>query len=318
MITVKEKIRLIEACFGKSKISNDNKNIVVFCPVCKSHNKDKFKLAIGIEKGMYHCWVCETKGKNIGQLALKYSTQKKASTELYSYFKTDKENEQLRIEEKTIVKLPKDFRLIATNRCHEAKLARSYLKNRGFKEEDIWQFRVGISSKYGYKNRVIFPSFDNCQNLNYYTARTFDQKQKRRYQNSKVSRKDIIFRELDIDFNQEMILVEGVFDLLHTPWNSTCILGSWIDYKYKIFQEIIKHKTPVTLCFDHDALDKTQKIAKSLHELCVPVKISYHGNKDFGDMTKEEVDYWIKEAKPYDNVDRISYLIKGINSGSMF
>ena len=30
MITVKEKIRLIEACFGKSKLSGDNKNVVVF------------------------------------------------------------------------------------------------------------------------------------------------------------------------------------------------------------------------------------------------------------------------------------------------
>jgi len=318
MITVKEKIRLVESCFGKAKLSGDNKNIVVFCPICKSQGKDKFKLAIGIEKGMYHCWVCESKGKNIGRLALKYLIQKKAATELYSYFKTDKDDEQLRIEEKENIKLPEDFRLIATNGGHSAKLARDYLKTRGFKEEDIWRFRVGISDKYGYKNRVIFPSFDKDQNLNYYTARTYNIEQKRRYQNSKVSRKDIIFREFDIDFNQEMILVEGVFDLLHTPWNSTCILGSWIDYKYKIFKEIVRHKTPVTLCFDHDALNKTQKIAKALHELCVPVKISYHGNKDFGDMTKEEVHYWIKEAKPYDNVDRISYLIKGISSGSMF
>ena len=281
MITVKEKIRLVESCFGKSKLSNDNKNIIVFCPVCRANGKDKFKLAIGVEKGMYHCWVCETKGKNVGRLALKYSIQKKAAADLYSYFKTDKDDEQLRI-------------------------------------KDIWQSRAGISEKYGYKNRVIFPSFDANQNLNYYTARSCDPEQKRRYQNSKVSRKDVIFREFDIDFTQELVLVEGVFDLLHTPWNSTCILGSWIDYKYKIFQEIVKNKTPVILCFDYDAIEKTQKIAKSLHELCVPVKISYHGNKDFGDMLKEEVDYWIKEAKPYDNVDRISYLIKGISSGSMF
>ena len=125
MVTVKEKIRLIESCFGRSRMSADNKNTVVFCPVCKSHGKDKFKLAIGLEKGMYHCWVCESKGKNIGRLALKYSTQKKAATELYSYFKTDKEDEQLRIEKEKIVKLPEDFRLVATSRGHAAKIARA-------------------------------------------------------------------------------------------------------------------------------------------------------------------------------------------------
>jgi hypothetical protein len=318
MITVKEKIRLIESCFGKSRLTADNKNVIVYCPICKSKGKDKFKLAIGVDKGMYHCWVCESKGKNIGRLALKYSIQKKAATDLYSYFKTEKDDLQIRIEQEKTIELPEDFRLIATSRGHSAKIARSYLENRGFTEKDLYRFRAGISEKYGYKNRIIFPSFDLKQNLNYYTARTHDSNQKRRYQNANVSRKDIIFREFDIDFNQEMILVEGVFDLLHTTWNSTCILGSWIDYKYKIFQEIVRHKTPVVLCFDYDALSKTQKMAKALHELCVPVKISYHGNKDFGDMSKEEVDYWIKEAKPYDNVDRISYLIKGINSGSMF
>jgi DNA primase len=319
MITVKEKIRLIESCFGKAKLSNDNKNVVAFCPVCKSQGKDKFKLAIGIEKGMYHCWVCESKGRNIGRLALKYSNQKKAATELYSYFKTDKEDEQqLRLEEEKTVKLPEDFRLIATDRGHAAKLARAYLENRGFTKEDIWNFRVGISNQYGYKNRIIFPSFDSEQNLNYYTARTIDPKIKRRYQNCNVSRKDIVFREFDIDFSKELILVEGVFDLLHTPDNSTCILGSWIDKKYKIFHEIIKNQTPVVLCFDHDAIDKTQKIAKMLYEYCVPVRISQHSKKDFGDMSKKEVNYYISNSKPYDNVSRMTYLINEIRSGSIF
>ena len=317
MITVKEKIRLIESCFGEARITADNKNAVVFCPACKTQGKDKRKLAIGIDKGMYHCWVCEVKGQNIGQLALKYALQKKAATDLYTYFKGDKD-EQLPEEERKIVELPEDFRLIGSSGRHEAKLARAYLKNRGYTEQDIWKFRVGTSNEYQFRNRVIFPSFDAEQNLNYYTARSILPDEKRRYHNCLASRKDIIFREFDLDFTQEMILVEGVFDLLHTPWNSTCILGSWIDSKYRIFQEIIKYQTPVVLCLDKDAADKTQKIAKSLSAFCVPVKISYHGDKDFGDMTKEEVEFCLKSAKPYDNVDRISYLIKGISSGSIF
>jgi DNA primase len=317
MITTKEKIRLIESCFGDAKLTADGKNAVVFCPACKRHGKDKKKLAIELLNGVYHCWVCEIKGKNIGALALKHATQKKTATDLYNYYKKDKD-EHVSVEQKKVVALPKDFRLVATSNGTAGKIAKTYLENRGFKPADIWKFRAGISNLYRYRNRIIFPSFDANQNLNYYTARTFDKLEKRRYQNCAITRKDIIFKEFDIDFSKELILVEGVFDLLHTPINSTCILGSWIDKKYKIFQKIIKNKTPVVLCFDYDAIDKTQKIAKSLHEYCVPVKISHHGNKDYGDMTAEEVNYWIKEAKPYDNVGRISYLIKGIQSGSMF
>lgn len=317
MITVKEKIRLIEACFGNAKITADNKNAVVFCPVCKASNKDKRKLAIGIEKGMYHCWVCEVKGHNIGRLALKYSIQKKAATNLYTYFKGSKD-EDVREEKRKIVALPEDFRLIGACRRHGHKAARKYLENRGFAEADICSFRVGISDEYGFKNRVIFPSFDKDQNLNYFTARTMSSTVKKRYYNCFASRKDVIFREFDIDFSKELILTEGVFDLLNCPENSTCILGSWIDKNYAIFKKIVQNNTPVILCFDEDAKDKTQKIAKMLHEYCVPVKITQHRGKDFGDMSKKEVDYWLKEAKPFNNVDRISYLIKTIQSGSVF
>jgi DNA primase len=320
MITVKEKIRLIEACFGEARITNDNKNAVVFCPICKESGRDKRKLAIEIKNGVYHCWVCESKGKNIGRVALKYSIQKKSGTELYTYYKKDKvDDRHVREEQSKSIILPGDFRLIAGNRDITSRNGRSYLENRGFAEKDICRFRVGVSDKYLFKNRVIFPSFDSMQKLNYFTARTFDENIKKRYYNCRISRKDVIFREFDIDFSKELILVEGVFDLLHTPHNSTCILGSWLDKKYRLFQEIIKHKTPVILCFDYDAIAKTQKIAKALHEYCVPVKISYHNiGKDFGSMTKEEVDYFIKQSKPYDNVNRISYLIKGISSGSIF
>ena len=318
MITVKEKIRLIESCFGKSKISNDNKNIVVFCPVCKTNNRDKFKLAIGIEKGMYHCWVCETKGKNVGHLALKYSMQKKAATELYSYYKSGKDEDHLRVEKEKIVELPEDFRLVATARGTRSKAARSYLASRGFKEEDIWRYRIGISNDYFFKNRVIFPSFGKDQELNFFTARSILKDIKKRYYNCSAKRKDIIFNEIDIDFSKELILTEGVFDLLNCPENSTCLLGSWINKDYKLFQKIVKNKTPVVLCLDEDAKNKTQKIAKSLYEYGIDVKISQHKEKDFGDMTKNEIQNCIKEAKPFNNVDRISYLIQSIHSGSMF
>jgi DNA primase len=318
MITVKEKIRLIEACFGMVKIANDNKNVVVFCPICKEKGRDKRKLAIEIKNGVYHCWVCESKGKNIGRLALKHSMQKKAAIDLYTYYKKDKDDECIQTEQRKNIILPSDFRLIATNRDITARSGRDYLKNRGFKEKDIWRFRAGVSNTYLFKNRVIFPSFDNEQNLNFFTARTFDKNIKKRYYNASGKRKNIIFNEFDIDFKKELVLVEGVFDLLNAPENSTCILGSWIDKSYKLFQMLVKNKTPVILCFDEDAINKTQKIAKSLHEYCVDVKISNHKSKDFGDMEKDEVNYWINTAKPYNNVNRISYLIKEISSGSMF
>jgi len=194
----------------------------------------------------------------------------------------------------------------------------NYLHKRGFNSEKIQKFRIGVSEDYKFANRVIFPSFDSNQNLNYFIARSIDPNEKRRYRNCSYPRKNLIFREFDLSFDREIILTEGVFDLVQCPDNSTCVLGSWIDESYLLFQRIVQNKTPVVLCFDPDAKKKMIKIAKKLYEYCIEVKISNHVGKDFGDMTKNEVNTALSESKPYDNVERVGYLINELRSGSIF
>ena len=322
MITVQRKIQLIESTFGKGIVSSSGENIAVVCPFCKQNRKvshQKRKLSINLSTGVYHCWVCESKGPNIGKVALRTSIQKDAAYELLACFKR-KNKEIEEVEVKKLVQLPEDFRLIAKSyeKNKLAKLGAGYLIERGFTIEDMWRFKVGVSDQYQFINRVIFPSFDANQRLNYFVARTFEKDNKRRYFNCKDSRKNIIFNEFDIDFQKELVIVEGVFDLLNCPENSTCILGSWMSKNYMLFQKIVENKTPVILCLDPDAMSKTQKISKTLYEFCVDVRISQHKDKDFADMTREEVNYWIDTAKRFDNINRVSYLIKGIKSGSIF
>jgi len=324
MIVIKRKLQLIESIFGQVNRTASGKNVSILCPVCIANGKktEKKKLSICLESGIYHCWVCETKGANIGKLAIKNNyLQKDASKELYSIYNNKKEETSNEVEKiiNDQVLLPDDFSLLAISKdTNSAVSAKKYLYERNFSDDDFWRFKPGISNKYPFKNRIIFPSFDSNQNLNYFIARSYDSNEKKRYYNCSKSRKNIIFNEVFLDFKKTLILTEGIFDLVHCPYNSTCILGSWIDGGYLLFKKIIKNRTPVILCLDPDAKVKTQKIAKLLYEYCVDVKISEHKNNDFGDMTKKEVDYWINTAKRFDNVDRVSYLIKDIKSGSIF
>ena len=153
--------------------------------------------------------------------------------------------------------------------------------------------------------------------MNYFISRTIIPNSSYRYKNFEGSRKEIIFKEIDLDFKKPLVLVEGVFDLVNCPDNATCILGSWLDINYKLFKKIVKNKTPVTLCFDPDAREKSLKIAKSLYEYCIDVKLSQHTEKDFGDMSQEEVKYFIETAKQFDNANLVRYLINNISSGSI-
>ena len=69
VITLKQKKDLLSAVFGECSMSSNGKDIAVFCPVCKKSpkTKKKKKLSIVVETGVYHCWVCESKGKNIAR-----------------------------------------------------------------------------------------------------------------------------------------------------------------------------------------------------------------------------------------------------------
>ena len=67
IFTIKQKKDLIVSIFGDGPVSSNGKDIAVYCPICRKSPKikKKKKLSIGIEKCVYHCWVCEAKGKNI-------------------------------------------------------------------------------------------------------------------------------------------------------------------------------------------------------------------------------------------------------------
>ena len=321
MITLSQKLNLIEACFGTYHVSGDGKNSSIVCPFCKAKGKatSKKKLSINIETGVYHCWVCESKGRNIGSAAFKFSSNRvnaKKLSEAYGGFK--KAVEEI-IEEHVL--LPEDFKLLTNLNNRGSKKYKyhiSYLKDRGLTTEDLHKFCIGVSDTYEYKNSVIFPSHDVAGNLNYFISRSINKKSYRRYKNCSVSRKEIIFRQFNLDFKKELILVEGVFDLINAPINSTCILGSWLNEDYLLFREIVKNKTPVVLCLDPDARKKSMKIMKLLNSYCVPARLSLHNNKDFGDMSKDEIQYFINNAKPFDFAQSVRYLISNINSGSMF
>jgi len=322
MLTNSERLKKIEACFGPGKISASGNNVSVVCLTC--HDAGNFtkkkKLSIEIETGVYHCWVCEAKGANPGRLAMKSSSCSnlvgaKSLFQIYQK-KTEKVEEIVKEEH---AKLPGDFKLVFNlENDKNFRLHYAYLKNRGMNNITMKRLRIGVSDEYAFKNRVIFPSFDTDQRLNYFVSRTIDPSETYKYKNFKGKKKEVIFREIDLDFSKELILTEGVFDLMHCPENSTCILGSWLDENYKLFQKIIKNKTPVILCLDPDAKEKSLKIAKSLSEYCVDVKISQHIKDDFGSMTKKEVHSHILNAKRYDITDRIGYLIGDICSGSIF
>lgn len=320
IITLKQKKDLIVSIFGEGTTSGDGKDIAVFCPTCKKSpkSKKKRKLSISIETGIYHCWVCESKGKSLAKF-IKYEIPNfKDLEKVREYFGSEIVEGEI-VEEEIKVCLPEDFRLVALDNNRSSRIIKKYLLNRGMSEEDLYRFKVGYSEEFGFENRAIFPSFDAELNLNFYVTRTVDQKIKfAKYRNCDASKKDIIFNEHLVDWKKPVIIVEGIFDAVKAGSNAIPVLGSWIDMQHQVFKKLVQNQSDVFLGFDPDAKEKEIKVAKNLMSHGINVRLIQNTEKDLGDMSKEEVKNLIHNAKQYDNMERMRYLISGIKSGSLY
>jgi hypothetical protein len=312
--------------FGDYKLTSGGKNIEVVCPACKEEKGNfyfKKKLSIMIDSQVSHCWVCGLSGKNLKFLIKKYKPEF-----LVHYTKTFLEQDILLINGNKdkeaqlgdqFVKLPDDFILLATADRNSPRVdfALNYLKDRGASQEStLWRWRLGISNaSEGLPGRVIVPSLDKLGRVNYYSARAISDNLSPKYENPHIRRDDIVFNELNINWKEELILVEGVFDLLKCPDNATCLLGCELPTHFKLFQEIVTNKTPVVLALDPDAKKSTFRLAKKFFENGVSVKIIFLGNdqKDIGSLRDQtEFNNLLKDAIVYNQDWFLKNQINGI------
>lgn len=324
MLTITQKIDFYKSCFGDNyKLQGDNINFL--CPNCGDiNNQKKLKFSICLETDMCHCWVCNIKGKTPKKIIRKFCN--KSAYDKYlklfnesEFTRDDNDLDKKDIEEKVV--LPKGFELIANcniKKDPDIRDCYKYLVSRGVSEEQMWYHKIGVVSKGKYARRVIFPSFDKDLNLNYFLSRTIDE-ESFKYLNSKNDKTKIAFDEMRINWQDEIILVEGVFDMLKCPKNCIPVLGNTISDNHYIFQSIVRNKSSVILAFDRDANDHKHNLADRLIKYGIQVKIinlqNYH---DVGEMPSELVRQKCIEAPTYSSDSRLSYLISNIHSGSIF
>jgi DNA primase len=110
----------------------------------------------------------------------------------------------------------------------------------------------------------------------------------RKYLNPPVS-KDIVFNHLYIDWDSDVILVEGVFDAIRAGANAIPILGSSLNEYSALFQEIIKNDATVYVALDPDAEKKSLKLMSKLLQYDIEVrKVDISPHSDVAEMTREE------------------------------
>ena len=177
---------------------------------------------------------------------------------------------------------------------------------------------LGTVKRGKFRRRVIIPSFDISGDLNYFVARGIDKNIHRKYLNAKALKRSIIFNEMYLDFNSEILITEGPFDVMKSVKNTTCLLGSGLSERSALFCKIIAHRTPVVLALDFDMKKKEQEWAKLLFSYGCDVKILDLGKKsDVGEMSKKELQDRLLTAHVWNDSDRLKVKIDSISSGSL-
>jgi DNA primase len=243
------------------------------CPVCSYEIKGldkgdgKGNLEINYIKNVFKCWSCGDTHNTHGslyKLIKKYGNPKLLKK--YQILKPEDEFQQGAKFYKTIT-LPKEF--IKLSDIHPAykltphyKQVMSYLKKRNITDEIIRKYNIGFCYDGEYACRVIIPSYDIDEELNYFIARSYLTKSKLKYKNPEAQKEIIIFNEYLINWDETIYIVEGVFDSIFLP-NSIPMLGKHLSKT--LFDKLYNQAKKIVIVLDGDAWEDAQKLYHNLN-----------------------------------------------------
>jgi DNA primase len=249
----------IENILGKSnKRARDN--YAFHCPFC-NHRKPKLEINMHTTeegKNFWECWVCQTRGQSIRSLLKQLNTPKDKASEILKYLPKGSYKEYTGL---SIVEIPKEFQplYLASSESYVANMVKKYLYERGLNDNDFIKYGVGYATTGAYGGRVIIPSYSESSQLNFFVARTYDGSYFK-YKNPEAS-KDIIFFENLINWEQPIILCEGVFDAMAIKRNAIPILGKSISTS--LYKRIITSKVKdIYIALDTDAKVRALEIGE--------------------------------------------------------
>ena len=287
----------LENILGKS-FRRARHNHAFHCPFC-NHRKPKLEINLATnEEGQnpWECWVCQTKGRTIRSLLYQLKTPKLQANEILRYVP---KGTQIEYKGFSIVQLPKEFKLLseATKTSLIANKIKNYLYDRGFTEYDFIKYNVGYCTSGEYGGRIIIPSYSESNQLNYFIARTYENAY-HKYKNPEVS-KDIIFFENLINWNQPIIICEGVFDAIAIKRNAIPVLGKSLSNT--LIKKIISSKNKdIYVALDFDARNKALELSEQFLSYGKRVFLVDLTDKDPSEMGFENFTKLVQTAKELD------------------
>jgi DNA primase len=258
---------------GEQRLHNEYRGQISFdCPVCSYDIKGmdrgdgKGNLEVNYKQNVFKCWVCaethETHG-SIYKLVKKYGTTKQ-----YKKFQLLKpDNEDIHKPTYQKIRLPKEFisfknASLGMKLTPHYKQSWNYIKKRNITDQMIDKYNIGFCYDGEYSNRVIIPSYDIEDELNYFVGRSYLTNTKMKYKNPQVDKESLIWNEHLINWDKPVYIVEGAFDSIFLE-NSIPMLGKFITKN--LYNTLYDYSKKIIIVLDGDAWGDTVKLYHKLN-----------------------------------------------------
>ena len=282
---------LLNKVFREEGRLRKGNNLTYHCFKCH-HRKRKLEVCLD-NPCAWHCWTCNIKGRGLYWLF----KQMNVSSDILDKVRDDVQyignkanisefdNKILSLktgkntyEETDLLTLMPEFKSLAENDGSiEYKIAFNYAKKRKLTMCDIIKHNIGYCAKGMFANRLVFPSYDKDNNLNFFSCRSYyDDGYK--YKNSQFSKNIIGFENL-VDFDFPIYLCEGALDAISLRRNAIPLFGKTMSQKLK--SAIVESKCPeVNIVLDDDALGSAIRIAEYINSIGKVAKLVQLKGKD--------------------------------------
>ena len=298
---------ILEDIFGDYKNHNDYRCQVSFdCPVCSheikglEHGDGKGNLEVNYKYNVYKCWVCaETHGTHgsIYKLIKRFGNKKHLKN--YELLRPEQTEDGSNRVYKP-VKLPDEFipfkdASMGLKMTPYYKQAYNYIKKRNITDLMLQIYNIGFCYRGIYENRIIIPSYDEDNRINYFIARSYLNNTRMKYKNPEAQKEIIIFNEKLINWDETIYIVEGAFDSIFIP-NAIPMLGKFMSDH--LFKKLYENAKKIVIVLDPDAWDDAERLYHRINcgKLMGKVWIvKLEGDKDIADLKGDLGEYKIKQ-----------------------
>jgi DNA primase len=285
--------------------------LAFYCPFCNHH---KQKLQVNTETQKWHCWTCNSGGKKLTSLLKRLDVDRKTISIIREIYGDSNYNPQNEDEgTKVFIQLPKEFISLAEEPKGfnpEYKHAIHYLNERGITQKEIIKYNIGYCKDGLYSRRVIIPSYNCDGQLNYFVSRSYYPEEKMKYKNPPIS-KNVICLESQVNWNEPIILCEGVFDAITIKRNAIPLLGKFPS-KLLVEKIFMSGVSDIIISLDNDAINEALKAAEYFRKQGINVKMMYLKDKDAADMGYEKFYEELKNSKEFSSEELLLNKIKSL------